>query len=154
MSEAFMTFTFKIGDEVIQGDLGKELRIDSSSPDNLAAQLEENPERGFYWGSVQETAELLAQDETLSFDLWYAPIYKQVKEELVEQHGKSGLTESQIKYEIINRFTDDYKTRMKQLNKARYRKRVLSLARHGFNERHDALINLLSFYKKPVEVLK
>lgn len=148
MSESFLTFTFKIGDEVIQGDLGKELKIDASSPDVLAQQLEENPARAFYWGSVAETAELLAQAEQISFDLWYAPIYKQVKEELIEQFGKSGLTESQIKYEILNRYEDEYKHRLNSLNKAKYRKKVLSLARHHYSEKHDALINLLSFYKK------
>jgi hypothetical protein len=147
MSEPFMSFTFTIADKVIRGDLGKELAIDTSSPEKIAEQLTDNSSLTFYWGSVAESAAVLSQKAEMEYELWWAPKYQQIKDELIDKYGKSALTETQIKSEIMIRYPEEYKTYSTEKMKANYRYKVLSSARAAFSHRHDALINLLAFYK-------
>jgi len=151
LDNAFMKFTFKLGDETVHANLSQDLKIDISSPEVIAQQLRDNAELCTYWGSVAERALVLYQDAQTSFDMWYAGKYKETKIKLIEEFGKSSLTESQIKYEIMLVYGEDYKRNLTEVRKAEFRKRVLSVAKIGFERKQEALVNLLSFYKKEKE---
>lgn len=147
----FMTVSVSLGENNINADMGKELAIDTSSPDAIATQLEDNPELYFYWGSLYETANVLYEKANMEFDMWYAPIYQEVKTELIATFGKSGLTENQVKNEIISRYAEEHLAKSTALKKADYRRRILALAKNAFDKRQDSLVNLLAYHKKRLE---
>ncbi len=151
LDSMFMKFTFTIGNETVHANLSEALKIDISSPEVIAEQLRDNAELCTYWGTVAEHAMALYQTAQLDFDMWYAERYKETKIRLIEEFGKSGLTEGQIKNEIMLTYGEDYKRNINNVRKAEFRKRVLSVAKTGFDKKQEALVNLLSFYKKEKE---
>ncbi len=152
MDERLMKFSFTLGkDRKVEADLSRDLEIDTSSPEVIAQQLDKSPSIVYYWGSAYELAVVMETNSKHAFEKWYASVYEDVKKALIAEYGKTATTEGAIKNAIMNKYPEKMDEWHKEMTSSKYRKSMLGLAKEAFSRKHDALVNLLAYYRRLAE---
>jgi len=146
-----MRFKIKVGDFEVEQDLKETLEIDASSPEALANQLTKIPSVFYYFVSLGEQVAKIKEKYTFEFEKWYAEKYENEKRNLIEELGKTMVNESLVKYTIITNYTKEYEKWKKTLVYLEEKQNTLNSIKVAILRKHEALINLLAYYKRMVE---
>jgi len=150
--EDTLKFQITIGNDKIIFDLSKELAV-SGDPNDIADRLKEHAATYAYYSIKSEEASLLEQKLQHEFDVWLAELYEATKTALLEQYGKSQVTERFINNKIMAEHKDEYQDKRMELLQASFRKRKLAVAQKAVDKHGISLVNLLSYHKKELEKL-
>lgn len=143
----WMQVKLKVGSRVVSGDLAEDLAI-PSDPEDLLEALSKSPSMYFYWSTATEVAKADVERAKRRFEMWYADKYKEARKELIEEIGKSYLTDTLIKSRIFETDGETYEELQDAIITAEYKKGVLAFASKAFLERGNSMINILSWRKQ------
>jgi hypothetical protein len=142
----FMHIKVKVGGGTVTGDLSRDLRI-PEDPEELAREIAKYPSQFCYWSAVAEVAKRELEKNKNQFELWYAEKYLVCKKEMVEEFGKSYVTDTMVKARVYEKFGEEFKEYQDAVSKAEYRKAILVVAANAFKEKGSSMINMLSWKK-------
>jgi hypothetical protein len=134
----------------VSGDLSEDLAI-PEDPEELIDALSKSPSMYFYWSTATEVARAEVEKAKRRFEMWYAAKYKEARAELLQEIGKSYITDTMIKGYVFENYGEEYEQLQDAIIEADYKKGTLSWASKAFLERGNSMINILSWRKKDRE---
>lgn len=146
----WMNIHLKVGKRVVEGDLAEGLAV-PEDPEDLLKALARNPSEYFYWSTAAEVGRGEMEKAKRRYEMWYAKKYMEARKALMEEVGKSYITDTMIKGYIFENYPEEYEEYQDAILEAEYKKGTLDKASKAYYERGNALINILSWRKKDRE---
>lgn len=142
-----MHLSLNVGTTHVTGDLAKDLEI-PEDPESLIEEIRKYPSMYCYWSTMAEVAKKEIEVTKNQYEVWHAERYLDVKRELMDEFGRSAVTESMVKARMLESYSEEIAQFEKAISDAEYRRSVLAIAANAFKEKGQAMINILSYKKQ------
>jgi len=136
----------KIGKQWLTGNFSEDLAI-PDDPESLVQEIQRQPAMYYYWSSMAEVARGQHERAKGEFERWYADKYSEARKLVVEEIGKSYVTDTLIKAKVFELWGPEYDERYETVLSAEYFKNTMNIAAKSFLEKSSSMINILSWRK-------